>query len=352
MADREYVGAIHVHTTFSDGHSSPMEVIAAAAEAGLDYVVISDHNSDRCYTEGLTGRRGRVLCVSAPEVGLRGQPHFLAFGLDDFGAIFNMLPAEALETAAKCGAKNFIAHPFPAQMPLNPRRPVGWEYWDTDAFCGLELWSYMHDVCDRLYPWHVFKLARSHEKLVHGPSPRTLKRYDDLCLRRRVAAIGGLDNHAQQVPVLGPILPHLDLFRLMRTHVLCGELPADDWLAEEALIAALADGSSFIALDGWGDATGFRLEVAGRDETLGLGQEATFASGCKLLVKSPRAAELRLLRDGRVLAERQKATALELVVETPGVYRVEALLNGRPWVFTNPIYLRAEHGSASDPLEG
>jgi hypothetical protein len=27
--------------------------------------------------------------------------------------------------------------------------------------------------------------------------------------------------------------------------------------------------------------------------------------------------------------------------EVPGVYRVEAAYEGKPWVYTNPIYLRA-----------
>jgi hypothetical protein len=43
---------------------------------------------------------------------------------------------------------------------------------------------------------------------------------------------------------------------------------------------------------------------------------------------------------------------LELAVEAPGVYRVEAWLGDRPWVFTNPIYLRDEgrpRQSAAEP---
>ncbi|HKO28527.1 MAG TPA: hypothetical protein VJU80_13795 [Solirubrobacteraceae bacterium] len=54
-------------------------------------------------------------------------------------------------------------------------------------------------------------------------------------------------------------------------------------------------------------------------------------------------ARLRLLQDGRVLAERFGRN-LDVQVERQGSYRVEAWLAGsgrkRPWIVSNPIYLR------------
>ena len=51
-------------------------------------------------------------------------------------------------------------------------------------------------------------------------------------------------------------------------------------------------------------------------------------------------AHLVLRCDGRPVAEVQ-GTDLEYRADRPGVYRVEALHNRRPWVYTNPIYLRS-----------
>jgi hypothetical protein len=34
-------------------------------------------------------------------------------------------------------------------------------------------------------------------------------------------------------------------------------------------------------------------------------------------------------------------TGLEFRADAPGAYRVEARLGGKPWVYTNPIYLRS-----------
>ncbi|MBV9577729.1 MAG: PHP domain-containing protein, partial [Chloroflexi bacterium] len=35
---------LHVHTTASDGRLSPTDVVAAAAERGLDAIAITDHD--------------------------------------------------------------------------------------------------------------------------------------------------------------------------------------------------------------------------------------------------------------------------------------------------------------------
>ena len=41
---REYVGNLHMHTTLSDGHGTHAEVADAAIQAGLDFIVVTDHN--------------------------------------------------------------------------------------------------------------------------------------------------------------------------------------------------------------------------------------------------------------------------------------------------------------------
>jgi len=342
MTDREYVGCIHVHSSFSDGHTPAGRILEIAAAVGLDFVVISDHDRDAVRDAGLTGWRGGLLSVSAPEVGARGRAHFLAFGLRDPAALKGQTAVEAIEAAQRQGARNFVAHPHPARMRAYLAAPGGWNAWDCSAFCGLEIWSYMHDVCHKVIPWRLHRLWRSHESLVRGPRPETLRQWDALCAGRRVAAIGGLDNHARYLPLVGEILPHEELFRLQRTHVVCGPLPADGDAAEIALAEAMAQGQAFVAMDGWADAAGFRLRVDGPDTALGFGQEAPWRPGLRLTVNSPVAADLAVLRDGAPIATREKCDRLELAVEAPGVYRVEARLGDRPWVFTNPIYLRGE----------
>lgn len=344
MADRQYVGCIHMHSTYSDGASTVPEILGFAAEAGLDYVVVSDHSSDMARADGHTGWHGSLLCLSAPEIGRKGDPHFMAFCPANLEAMLRRPPVEALTAARSQGAATFLAHPHPADFKVYKRPPAGWDHVDGYPFDGLEIWSYLHDVCYKLNPWRLARFWQAHESLVHGPRPETLRMWDDLGRRRRVPGIGALDNHAMRLPIVGPTLPHLDLFRLHRTHVFCPALPSDGAAAERALTAALVSGRSFVAMDGWGDAYGFTCRAEGPNQSLTLGDEAAFAAGTKLIVVSPLAAELTVVGNGETIERRADVRSLELSLQKPGVYRVEARLKGRPWVFTNPIYLRdADH---------
>ena len=40
----EYVINLHMHTTYSDGRGTHAEIAAAAQRAGIDAVIVSDHN--------------------------------------------------------------------------------------------------------------------------------------------------------------------------------------------------------------------------------------------------------------------------------------------------------------------
>jgi hypothetical protein len=56
-------------------------------------------------------------------------------------------------------------------------------------------------------------------------------------------------------------------------------------------------------------------------------------------IKSPHHATIKLLHNGKILKE-SDGDSLEFASAEKGVYRVEAYIETRPWVFTNPIYVR------------
>ena len=51
----EYAGNLHMHTTYSDGAGTHAEIARAAVRAGLDFVVVTDHN---VWVDGLEGYYG------------------------------------------------------------------------------------------------------------------------------------------------------------------------------------------------------------------------------------------------------------------------------------------------------
>ena len=87
-------GTFHVHTTFSDGRNSVLEMLSAAGERGLEYVGLSDHSPAAYYAGGLSEERlrqqWREIDKAAPQVAplrvFRGtEADILADGSIDYG---------------------------------------------------------------------------------------------------------------------------------------------------------------------------------------------------------------------------------------------------------------------------
>ncbi len=75
------------HSTHSDGHLPPAQVIATAADAGVELVALSDHDSVNGVAEALeAGRQRGVRVVPATEISALRSPdedvHILGYGID------------------------------------------------------------------------------------------------------------------------------------------------------------------------------------------------------------------------------------------------------------------------------
>ena len=74
-----------------------------------------------------------------------------------------------------------------------------------------------------------------------------------------------------------------------------------------------------------------------------MGETLAMQGPVELQAACPRPAELRLMRDGQVVAHAQ-GRRLALVTHQAGIYRVEAYRRyagrRRGWIFSNPIYVR------------
>ena len=80
---REYVGNPHVHSVYSDGAATHNEIAEAAATAGLNFVIVTDHN---VRAENLEAYYGRTLLLVGEEVhNVRRRPpanHLLIYGVE------------------------------------------------------------------------------------------------------------------------------------------------------------------------------------------------------------------------------------------------------------------------------
>jgi hypothetical protein len=72
-------GILHVHTNRSDGRSSPDDVAAAAARAGLKFLIFTDHG-DATRRPDPPAYRSGVLCLDGVEISTSGG-HYVAIDL-------------------------------------------------------------------------------------------------------------------------------------------------------------------------------------------------------------------------------------------------------------------------------
>lgn len=76
-----YRGDCHLHTVHSDGKRLPSEVAAGAREAGLDFIVSTDHNTSSAHAVWGAYDGPDLLIINGEEITTRNG-HWLALGLD------------------------------------------------------------------------------------------------------------------------------------------------------------------------------------------------------------------------------------------------------------------------------
>ena len=356
----EHAGVFHVHTALG-GHSPgrPEEVVAAAVENRLAFVVMTEHPAAGADTAAATlkGLQGGVLFVNGSELtGAGGGRLFVAPGLSKTPQTPAPLP-DLIAAAKKEGSLAVLGYP----EEIKGTWPEGFDavevynlYTNAKAARGPllylnGLWSYA-GYADLLF-------ATFYER-----PGETLRRWDEANAnakeagRARLAAVAGNDAHAnlgfgfdgEDGP--GPLAFRLDpyelSFSLFRNHVL---LEKGTPLTAESLVGALRAGHSYIGFDLFGDPTGFRFTADNGTEERAQGDEIALPAGgrVRLKVRSPLKCRAVFFRDGHVLREEKDTNGVELNVEGVGVYRVElyldrlgALVEGKPWVISNPIFVR------------
>src|SRR3954447_14120826 len=72
-------GAIHIHSTRSDGRGTLDEIARAAAAAGLKFIVVTDHGDGTRAPAPPVCKDG-VLCLDAVEISTAGG-HYIALGM-------------------------------------------------------------------------------------------------------------------------------------------------------------------------------------------------------------------------------------------------------------------------------
>lgn len=324
---RWYKGDLHVHSTESGDASASLDQIAALARArGLDFVNLSEHNTDSHLGLAAAAQASHpeVLLLRGAEITTyAGHGNAVGLGayVDHRIGFEGRTIAQVLEDVAAQGAAFLVNHP---SLELGDECiGCAWKHAATpwDRVAGLEIITGPWGVVERLFV------------------PSAIALWDDLGGQGfRIAAIGGSDDHragegtgVNDSPIGSPT-----------TLVLADEL------SEAAILEGLRRGRTIVQLRGPDDPlVELRLGAAEiGDEVDGVETAALEAS-----VTGGAGAFLQLWRDGEKIAQVEVTgdAFSHRFEDRPGAavrrYRLELITNGNQRiVVTSHLYVRGVEG--------
>ncbi|MGH7273877.1 MAG: hypothetical protein ACREIQ_05465, partial [Nitrospiria bacterium] len=224
--------------------------------------------------------------------------------------------------------------------------PKGWQNWSLSGITGMEIYDVLDDVMDKKwkFPKYFFDILYSYRQYsaetflsIQDRPTWHLQKWDQLTQAQRIVGFAGNDAH-QNVRVMGRLLdPYPLSFRFVTTHILAPQLD------EASVLSALKGGHAYIAFDMLSDATGFLFDISNAGNQAMMGDELSFAPGQVLKTRLPTPGLIVLIKDGQQFRQCY-CLQYSIPLEGPGVYRAEAFLHiqdrWRPWIFSNPIYVR------------
>jgi hypothetical protein len=317
----DHAGVIHVHTTYShDAHGQFEDVVRVANAQGLDYAIITDHNTLQGLRDGKQGWHGQVLVLIGTEISTRAG-HYLALNVTQEIDRNKMNAQQIIDEVNRQGGLGFIAHPY--------FKKARWRDWTVTGFTGVEAYNVAHDTLDenraRLALWTLTaSVGPFYWSIIDRPYD-PLSMWDRLIRQRgAVTGIGSTDAHEFHLAGL-KFAPYEVMFQLIRTHLLTppGELTPGK------VYEALRKGHAYLSIELTAEARGFRWVAKRGDRVVGvMGDEIAFAPGLRVAATLPVPAQLALFKDGQQVAA-TTAQAWE-----------EASRHNKPWIFSNPIYIR------------
>ena len=352
-------GAYHIHTNRSDGSGSPDDVAAAAARAGLQFIILTDHGDGTRAPDPPQYRSG-VLVIDAVELST-ASGHYIAIGLERAPYPLRGEPRDVIEDVRRLGGFGVVAHPDSSKPSLR------WGDWDApfDAMEWLNTDTKWRDEGPlrlvRALLQYPFRPVETLASLLNRPEA-TLARWDALTQRRPVVALAGADAHARtgwtdedangyrrawflEIPSYEAVLRTF----AMRVSIDRPLVPPEDAAAAAAqIIRALTSGRVYSAIDAIASPATLEFSAASGGWTAKPGESLDATGPLSLIARSNGASGgvIVLRKDGRILTQNPLP---ELRFESPanhGTYRVEIYLSsgpGRPpvpWIVSNPIYVR------------
>ena len=189
---RTIAGAYHIHSTRSDGSGDKDAIAAAAARAGLTFIILTDHGDGMRPPDPPAYLHG-VLCIDGVEISTNGG-HYVALGMAPAPYPLGGEPSAVVEDVRRLGGFGIAAHPD------SPRPQLAWRDWTADID-GIEWLSADTEWRNESRPAlvralfnYAWRQGPALASLLDRPS-ETLERWDTLAAHRPVVGLAGHDAH-------------------------------------------------------------------------------------------------------------------------------------------------------------
>lgn len=347
-------GAFHIHSNRSDGSGSPESIAEAAARAGLQFIILTDHG-DGTRSPDAPAYRSGVLTIDGVELNTAGG-HYATVGLPASPYPIAGTPADVIEDVHRLGGFGVAAHPG------SPRPSLSWRDWDA-PIDGLEWINGDSEWRDeprlplaRALLTYWFRAAPTMAALLDRPES-VIARWDALAQKRKVVGLAGIDAHARlgfrqrtdpDAAAIHVRLPAYEQsFRTFSNHVvLDAPLSGDATADARAVVDAIRDGRVYTVIDALATPGSLSFSATSGSQFARLGGSLAIEGDVLLraTANAPRGTTLVLLRNGRRIHEVTDGAIETNGGKEPGVYRIEAYTPGGPggpsvpWLVSNPIY--------------
>jgi hypothetical protein len=355
------MGGYHIHTNRSDGTGTVDSVAAAAARAGLSYVVFTDHGDATRTPDPPTYRHG-VLCIDAVEVSTR-DGHVVALGLNGPAPYpLGGAARDVIDDVHRLGGMAVIAHPD------SPNPGLRWTG-TAQTFDGIE-WlnvdsEWRDEPSSRLLLTGVRSLFRQPESIasLFSRPVRSLQRWDGAARVRPMFGLAALDAHARigwrenEEPRTRTALARPSYEAMFETlaqiAVLDTPLSHDASVDAPRVLRALTSGRSYSIVRAIAGPAVLQLSATQGDRTVAMGERVPPNDDAPLeitaRVDGAPATSLTLYVNGQPIA--RDTSTLTRTVSAPGAYRIEASWPGAdmPWLMSNPIVIEERTPRVTPP---
>lgn len=338
----KYCGAIHIHSVLSDGTGCVEEIAKAAKQAGLSWIIITDHNN----FDAKEGLYDGVCVIKGEEISPGNQNHYLAFDINKYISPTNDAQNFINEVRAQ-GGFGIVAHPKESETRKNHYPPINWLDKSITGD-GVEIWNWMSDWADIYDEQNILNAAKSflfRNNSLKGPSKETLEWWDlqNNNTEKIIPAIGGIDAHALKIKKYGfplTIFSYKYMFTKLTNIIYLDEkLPDNFEKQKEMILKAIKQGNNIIINKHWSKKLIPEFFIKNKTECKYSGESIFIDDQTELIIESIKNTVTKIYKNGINIYTTEKFSD-KIKIEKSGKYRIESYYKGKPWVYTNPIIVK------------